>query len=181
MRLINRVLAALLSLALIVLGVLVIAEVIAARVGRKPAIVHWRQAYAWAGRTSWNQGSVRVTCIVLAVLGLVLLLAELKRAPVTRLATEPADSDAEVIDTAYTSRGAAAAVRAAVTGVDGVRSASVGVSRRKVTVTAKSSARDKAAAQRLAEPVSAAAEQRLSALQLRKTPSVSARVTPRSR
>jgi hypothetical protein len=181
MRHANRVLAALLSLALIAAGVLLIIEVIAGRLGNHPAVVDWRPAYDWAKRTTWNAGSIRVACAVLIVLGLALLIAELKPARVSRLAADPAQAGAAGIDTAYTRRGLAAAVRSAVTGVDGVRGASVKVRRRKVTVAATTTARDKTTARSLRDPIVAAARQRLTALKLRRTPAVSVRVTPRTR
>ena len=81
----------------------------------------WHPVYAWAKRTTWNAGSVRVTCAVLILLGLVLLIAELKPARVSRLKADPVQPGAAPIDTAYTRRGLATAIRSAVTGVDGVR------------------------------------------------------------
>lgn len=181
MRHANRVLAALLSLALIAGGVLLIIEVIADRVNHSAAIVNWRPAYDWAKRTTWNAGSVRVACVVLILLGLVLLIAELKPARASRLAADPARAGAADLDTAYTRRGLAAAIRSAVTGVDGVRGASVKVKRRKVKIAATAAAQDSAAARSLRKPVLAAAQQRLTTLQLRSAPSVSARVRPGSR
>jgi Family of unknown function (DUF6286) len=181
MRHANRVAAALVSLALIAAAFLLIIEVIADRVSHSPAVVDWHPAYDWAKRTTWSAGSIRVACAVLIPLGLVLLIAELKPARVSRLAADPAQAAAAGIDTAYTRRGLAAAIRSAVTGVDGVGSASVRVKRRKITIAATSAARDKAAARSLREPILGAARQRLTALELRRTPSVSVRVTPRSR
>ncbi|HEY2577770.1 MAG TPA: DUF6286 domain-containing protein [Streptosporangiaceae bacterium] len=181
MRHANRVLAALLSLALIVAGVLLIIEVIAGRVNHRASVVDWHPAYDWARRTTWNEGSIRVTCVVLILLGLALLIAELKPARVSRLAADPAQAGAAGIDSAYTRRGLAAAIRSAVTGVDGVRSTSVKVRRRKVTIAATAAATGKAAARSLRDPISAAARQRLTALKLRRAPAVSVRVTPRSR
>jgi hypothetical protein len=181
MRLVNRLLAALLALALIVLGVLVVIEVVTHWFTNTAAIVHWHQAYTWAGRTSWKQGSVRVTCIILAVLGLILLFAELRPAKVARLPADPAQAGAQGIDTAYTRRGAAASIRAAVVDVDGIRGTSVSVRRRTVRIAATSSARDKLTAQTLKQPVVDAVTARLDALQLRSTPSVSVRISPRSR
>jgi hypothetical protein len=108
-------------------------------------------------------------------------MAELKPARVSRLAADSAQAGADGIDTAYTRRGLAAAIRSAVTGVDGVRGASVKVKRRKVTVAATAAAQDKAAARSLRDPILAAARQRLMALKLRRSPAVSVRVTPRSR
>jgi hypothetical protein len=55
------------------------------------------------------------------------------------------------------------------------------VKRRKVTVAVTAAAQDKAAARSLRDPISAAARQRLTALKLRREPSVSVRVTSRSR
>jgi len=181
MRHANRVLAALLSLALVSAGVLLIIEVIADRVSNRPSVVDWRPAYDWARHTTWNEGSIRVASVVLILLGLVLLIAELKPARVSRLAADPAHAGVAGIDTAYTRRGLAAAIQSAVTSVDGVRNASVKVKRRRVTIAATAAARDKAAARNLRDPISAAAGQRLTALKLRRAPSVSVRVTARSR
>jgi hypothetical protein len=181
MRLANRVVAALLSLAVACVGVLLIIEVVAARTGQHAVIVSWPAAYDWATRTAWISGSIRVTAGILIALGLVLLIAELKPARVSRLAADPAKAGAADIDTIYTRRGVAVAIRSAVTDLDGVRGASVKVTRRKVTIEATAAARDKAAARTLREPVTAAARQRLAALSLRQPSAVSVRVVPGSR
>jgi hypothetical protein len=176
MRLINRLLAALLSLALIAAGVLVVIEVIADRVFGKSALTHWRTLYNWADRTSWVQGSVRVGCIVIAALGVVLLLAELRRAKPKRL---PIASD--LTDAAYTRRGVAATIRSAVNDVDGINHTDVTVKRRKVKVAATTAGRQPYTAQSLREPATSAAQQRLDTLELSPTPSLSVRVTTGSR
>ena len=181
MRLANRVLAALLSLALIVVSVLLIAEVIADRTSHHPAVVHWRSAYNWASTPPGTAGSIRVICGILIVAGLVLLIAELKPARVSRLPADPSEAGTDAIDTAYTRRGLAAAIRSAVTAVDGVRSTAVKVRRRKVRIAAVASAQDRAAARSLHDPIADAARQRLTALKLRRTPAVAVRVSPRSR
>jgi hypothetical protein len=178
-RLVNRVLAALLSLALACAGVILIVEVVAYRVNSHgPAIVNWHPAYTWAARTTWIDGSIRGAAAILIALGLALLLAELKPARVSRLAADPDQAGAPGIDTAYTRRGVAAAVRSAVTDVDGVRGASVTVRRRRVAVAATAAALDKAAAQTLRESVTTAARQRLAQLNLRHASALSVRVTP---
>ena len=160
---------------------LLIAEVIADRTSHRVAIVHWRAAYDWAQHTTWNAGSIRVVCGILILVGLVLLIAELKPARVSRLPADPAEAGADAIDTAYTRRGLAAAIRSAVTAVDGVRSTAVKVKRRKVRIAATASAQDRAAARSLHDPIADAARQRLTALKLRRPPTVSVRVSPRSR
>ncbi|HST49961.1 DUF6286 domain-containing protein [Jatrophihabitans sp.] len=171
MRLINRLLAALLSLALIVAGVLVVVEVVAQRLGRGPAIVDWPQLHDWVRRTPWQQGSVRVASILLVLAGLVLLAAELRRGRPGRLAVR-----SEVTDAAYTRRGVAAAIRSAVSDVDGITSATVSVSRRKVTVEATTAGLQPYTAAGLQEPATAAARQRLDALELREPPALSVTV-----
>jgi len=141
MRIVNRLLAALLALALIVGAVLLIIEVIATTLGHQQALVHWHQSYAWAHRTPWQQGSVRVAAATLLVLGFLLLIAELKRPRVSRLpvaAQDAGDQD----DVAFTRRGVAAALRAAVTDVDGIMAATVRVKRRSVSVQAQAAAQD---------------------------------------
>jgi hypothetical protein len=181
MRLVNRVLAALLSLALVAGAVLLIATVVADRTSHHQGIVHWRAAYHWARTTTWDAGSIRVISGILILVGLVLLIVELKPARVSRLAADPTEAGADAIDTAYTRRGLAAAIRSAVTAVDGVRSTTVKVKRRTVKIAATASAQDRTAARSLREPITDAARQRLSALKLRRTLSVSVRVAPRSR
>jgi hypothetical protein len=181
MRLVNRVLAALLSLALLAAAVLLIATVVADRTSHHQGIVPWHTAYHWAKTTSWDAGAIRVICGILILVGLVLLILELKPTRVSRLPAEPAETGADAIDTAYTRRGLAAAIRSAVTAVDGVRSSSVKVKRRKVKIDATASAQDRAAARTLRDPITDAVRQRLSALKLRRTPSVSVSVVPRSR
>lgn len=181
MRLANRVIAALLTLAVACAGVLLIIEVIAARTGQHAVIVSWHAAYNWAARTAWISGSIRVTAGILIAAGLLLLIGELTPARVSRLAADPSKAGAAGIDTAYTRRGVAAAIRSAVTDVDGVRDASVTVTRRKITIEATAAAQDKAAARTLREPVTTAARQRLAALSLRHASALAVHVNPGSR
>src|SRR5580704_10973793 len=114
MRLVNRVLAALLSLALVAAAVL-IATVVADRTSHHQGIVHWRAAYHWAQTTTWDAGSIRVISGILILAGLVLPIVELKPARVSRLDADPTEAGADAIDTAYTRRGLPAAIRSGVT------------------------------------------------------------------
>lgn len=180
MRIVNRLLAALLALFLIVLGVLLIIEVIAARLGHQPAVVQWHQSYHWLYRTHWQQGSVRVTAAALLVLGVLLLVAELRRPRVSRLPVGAEGSNAPD-DVAFTRRGVAATLRAAVTDVDGIRSATVRVKRRSVSVQAHAAAQDADAARALRDPATTAAQDRLRSLQLASPPRLTVRVATRSR
>jgi hypothetical protein len=178
-RLANRALGALLSVALACVGALLIIEVVADRLRHRTALVDWHPAYRWAARTTWTAGSVRVAAGILIAAGLVLLIAELKPPRVSRLAADPGQAGAPGMDTAYTHRGVAAAVRSAVSDVDGVRGASVKVTRRRVSVAATATVLDRTAAQALREPVTAAARERLEALSLRRAAALSVRVAQR--
>ncbi|WP_375482038.1 DUF6286 domain-containing protein [uncultured Jatrophihabitans sp.] len=180
MRLLNRALAALLALALIVVGVLLIIEVIADRTVKHPAVTKWHRVYHWAQHTSWTQGSLRVGLIVVAAVGVILLLAEIKRTRVTRFRIASDDAHGP-LDAAYTRRGVADAVRTAVLDVDGVRGAKVAVTRRKVTVRAATAARDSAAAAELEQPAQDAAQQQLDALELAHAPRLRLTATERKR
>ena len=113
------------------------------------------------------------------MLGLALLIAELKRPRVSRLAV--ADEVDAPDDVAFTRRGVAASIRAAVAEVDGIRSAAVRVRHRTVRVRAVSAAEDVDAARTLQQPATTAAEDRLRTLQLASSPRLSVRVAPRSR
>lgn len=176
MRFVNRLLAALVALALAAVGVLVVIEVIAERLGNDPAIVEWPDIYRWAQRTSLAQGSVRVACIITAVAGLALLLIEFKRRRPTRLAV-----DSDGADAAYTRRGVARAIGDVVDEVDGVQRAAVTVRRRRIRIRARSSGVEPYTAQSLEEPVTEAARSRLADLELKSEPRLQVQVTNRRR
>ncbi|MBE7195863.1 MAG: alkaline shock response membrane anchor protein AmaP [Gordonia polyisoprenivorans] len=176
MRLINRLLAALAALGLAVLGALIVIEVVAQRLSDRPVVVTWHHIYAWAARTSPTQGSVRVTCIVLAVTGLLLLVFELKPSRPRRLTTESADTD-----TAYTRRGVAVAIGHAVGDVDGINHVAVTVRRHRIRVHARTAGLQPYTAQTLTDPVQQAAHRRLDELELRPAPRLHVQVRTRSR
>lgn len=176
MRLPNRILAALLSAALIVAGLLTLVEVIAGLTGNQPVIAQWQRPYIWATQTTWSQGSVRVTCIIVALVGLALLVAELKPSKPKRFPVASEDTDA-----AYTRSGIAAAIRSAVTDVDGISGAAVTVKRRRVKVDATTAGVQPDAARSLRPEATQAATARLDALELRPAPSLSVRVRTRRR
>ena len=180
MRLFNRALGALLALALVVAGVLLIIEVVADRTVKHPAVVKWHRVYHWAQHTTWTQGSLRVGLIVVAAVGVILLLAEIKRTRVTRFRIAT-DDDHAPLDAAYTRRGVAGAVRTAVLDVDGVRGVKVAVKRRKVKVQAATAARDSTAAGELAQPAREAAQHQLDALELAHAPRLQLTATARKR
>ena len=177
MRIINRPLAFLAACALLAASVILVIEVIAAAVGRGPAVVPWDSWYAWAEGTRFKEGVIRFWAIVLIVLGSALLYLQLKPRRATRVPTE---SDHEATDAAITRRGLRGALEAAATGVDGVRTATADVSRGKAAITCLAAGRDRQAARALSAPVLAAAQAALDGMQPRRPLRLSVRVTPGS-
>jgi Family of unknown function (DUF6286) len=178
MRLVNRPLAFMLAAALIAGSVVVIAEVIGFAVHRSPLLVHWSTWYYWAGRTRWNTLVVRVWSVILIVVGALILSLQLKPRRVIRL---PLRSGHDATDAAVTRRGLAGMLRAAATSVDGVSKATVTIRRRRVRITAATTARGRAAAGALTEPVTQALRARLDNLNMRHPPRLTVRVIPRGR
>jgi hypothetical protein len=176
MRLVNRLFGAVLALGLATLGVLVVIEVIAERLDKPPVVVPWHRIYHWAEHTSLTQGSVRVACILTAVLGLMLLFAELKRSRPKRLA---AASDS--VDAGYTRRGVATAISQAVDDVDGVSDTAVTVRRRRIRVNARASGLEPHTAESLRGPATEAARSRLTDLELKREPRLKVRLSGRGR
>lgn len=169
MKFINRVLAALLALGLIIGGLLLVMEVIAQRVGSAPVLVRWDSAYKWSNTTTWDSNTLRIAFILTAIIGLVLLIAELQRSALKRL---PVAGPADNLDIAYTRRAVAGTAKNAAIGVDGVRGANAVVGKRSIKVTATSSATDASTAKSLADTVTAAVERQLDDLQLNSPPRV---------
>ncbi|HZC52870.1 MAG TPA: DUF6286 domain-containing protein [Mycobacterium sp.] len=176
MRLVNRLLAALLALGLATIGVLVVIEVIAERLDKPPAVVSWHRLYHWGENTSLTQGSVRVACIVTAALGLALLFAELKRGRPKRLAVASSS-----VDAGYTRRGVATALSQAVNDVDGLNKAAVTVRRRRIRIRARTSGIEPYTANSLRGPATEAAQVRLKDLELKRQPRLNVRVSTRRR
>jgi hypothetical protein len=175
-RLINRPLAALLSLALLAASALIVIEVAADRLVDHAALIDWHRVYAWAERTSWTQGSVRVGSILIAILGVLLLAVELRRGAPHRLRIASESTDA-----AYTRRGVAATLRNAVNDVDGITHTTVTVTRHKISVSATTAGRQPHTAESLRAPATVAAQHRLDTLELSPAPRLSVRVSTRSR
>jgi Family of unknown function (DUF6286) len=175
MRMVNRPLAFVLAVALVVGGILLVVEVIGYAISSKYVLINWPAWYRWSEQTTWNRAVVKTWSIILIAVGLLLLILELKRPKVTRLAL---NSDDAATDAAITRKGLAGTLRAAATDVDGVSKASVTVTRSKATVNATGAAHDPRGANSVTEPLTDAVQQRLDGLNLAKPPRL--RVTTRS-
>ena len=178
MRILNRFLAFILALAVLAVCIVVIVEVIAYAINGEHLIVDWMSWQQWAERTTFNSTVIKVLSIVFIVVGLILLLAEFKPRRVTRVSLL---SDEVATDAAITTKGLAVVARTATADVDGVSNASASASSRRVTVTATAAERDKAHAQALTAPVTAAVQTRLDSLRMQRHPRLSVRVKTRSR
>ena len=178
MRLVNRPLALILAAALAVAAIIVIIEVIAVAVNHGPVLLHWTTWYRWASRTRWDQLVIRVWSAILIVIGVAILVLELKPRRVTRL---PLRSAHDATDAAVTRGGLAGTLRAAATGVDGVSAAAAVVRRRRARVTATAAARGRPATEALRQPVTQALQGRLDGLDLRHPPRLKVRVYSRRR
>ncbi len=173
MKQVNRVLGALLSVALLLAGLLVVVEVIAFRVSGTPVMVDWRTAYGWAGRHAWQDGTIRTSCALLILVGLLLLALELKPQRPSRLRVA-----SDLTDAAYTRRGVAAFVRSAVGEVEGIERPRVKVRWRAVRVSARTSGLKIHPAGALREQVVLVAQSRLDELELAPAPGLAVRVKP---
>jgi hypothetical protein len=135
-RVLLRVLAPLLGLAVALVGVLVLLEVVAASVRPDDGdglVVPWPDWYATLGRITWSDSPVPGIAIGTAVLGLLLVLVGL-------LARRPdiaVDGPAPEITVATSPRVLARLVGRRVRAADDVAAASVTASRRRVSVAAE--------------------------------------------
>jgi len=96
MRVLNRILAAVLALALFVGGLLVAVEIVVAAFDRRPWVLPHDQWYRSATERSWQAAPPRWIFIGLVVAGLVLLWSQLARRRPSTLALTPAAVPADV-------------------------------------------------------------------------------------
>jgi hypothetical protein len=115
-------------------AVILVVEVIADRAGAAPVVLNWHRVYHWADTTSWAEGPIRAVSIVLVLLGLAIVLTQLKPRRPEQLAVT---SETDATDAAITRQGTAHSIRHAVTNIDGVDKATVAVRRRRITVKAR--------------------------------------------
>jgi hypothetical protein len=159
----NRLLAFIAAAGIVVVGIIVIVEVIAARSGAAPVIVGWHSILNWGRRNTWNATSVELACALTAVAGLLLVAPQLRRRRPTRLSVASEDGT----DAALTRKGVAAAVRGAVNDVEGINRSRVKVTYRRIAVNAMSYAATESTATDLKQAVRQAAQEVVDDLQLR--------------
>ncbi|SDQ85547.1 DUF6286 domain-containing protein [Quadrisphaera sp. DSM 44207] len=138
----NRVLSALLALALLLGGLLAVVEVVLAQLGRPSWLVPHEQWASWLDQRTWDQPVVQAVLAGLVVLGLLLLLAALRRGRPSSLplAARGGGTPAGVRVTA-SRRGIERTLAAAARRAPGVSRADARVSRRKAVVRARTALR----------------------------------------
>jgi hypothetical protein len=135
-RVLLRVLAPLLGLAVAAVGVLLVIEVVAAWVrpdATTGLVVPWPDWYVTLGRLSWADTPIPAIAIGAAVVGLVLVLVGL----LARRTDIPVDGPAPEMTVTTSPRVLARLVGRRVRSTDDVAAASVTASRRKVSVAAQ--------------------------------------------
>jgi hypothetical protein len=163
MRILNRILALIVSLALIAVGVIVIIEVIAAQSNSSPVIINWHATLRWGQSHSWSNTTIIVISAITAAVGLLLLIVQVWRRKPARLTIV----SGAATDAALTRKGVGVSIRAAVVDVEGIASSKVKVGRRRIRVIARSTATRAHTAEELKTEVDKAAATQLESLHLR--------------
>lgn len=177
MPVVNRVLSVLLALAFLVLGVVVVVEIIANAVGHHGhALVAYQRPGRWLHGNAWDTRQVIAGLIVVGVIGLLLLLSQLKPRSPGLLVLH---SDVENVTVAMPRRSLSRAIsRVADAQVAGVSAATTQLGTRSVAVTAVTHLRDTTG---LADQVQTAVSSFLDGLGLERTPAVRVSLDQRER
>ena len=172
-RTVNRIVSALLALALAVGGALVVVEVVLAALDKDHWILPHRDWAASARETAFSDRSARILFAVLVAVGLALLLLELARRRVPALPMAPA---AEGVEADLDRRGVERWLGTRLAEVEGVAGTKAKIARRSVEVRGRTPQRDVAEVQQRLE---VAAQERLDELGLAAPLSAKAKVTSR--
>lgn len=175
LHLVNRVLAALVALALVCLAVIVTVEVARWFVGEPSWLVPWRSWEASLSDLRADDPLLVATAVGVALLGLLLLVFELKPRKPQDLPAAPLLPD---VRTVVTRKGLASASETAARSVSGVVAADTSVRRSRVDVTART--RSRGEQRELRDRVRAAVQSTLDDLALERPPSVRVRIAEES-
>ncbi|MGX5653597.1 DUF6286 domain-containing protein [Geodermatophilus nigrescens] len=160
MRALNRALAVLLALVLLVGGLLAVVEIVLAALDRPHLLVPHERWSAWLREQTFTTGVVRAVLVGLVVLGLLLLVAGLRRGRPGRV---PLAARTDGVHVTASRRGLERALARAARRADGVTDARVRAGRRSVRVRAETALR---AAEGLRPRIGAAVDQQLEELGL---------------
>ena len=172
MRIVNRVLAAVLALGLLVGGLIVAVEIVVAGFDRRPWVLPHDDWYRSALQRTWESAPPRWIFIGLIAAGLVLLFIQIARRRPTALALTPGAVPADV-----GRRSLERSLAREATSVDGIAAAKAKVRKDKADVVASSNRRQ---TDDLAPVVSQALDRRMAAVGLARPPAVRGKVQGRS-
>jgi hypothetical protein len=175
-RIANRLLAFVVALALAAAGIITVIEVIGERGFESgPLVVSWRRWLHWGQRNTWQALSVEIACGAIALIGLILVLVQLRRRRPNRISVDAAGNTS----VALTRGGLATTIRSAVLDVEGIDRARVKVRRRGISIKAASAAATSTEAETYTGRVREAVEEELEPLQLQSRQRLKVRVQPR--
>jgi len=166
----RRVLAFVLATALLAAAVIGLVEIALAALHRPPWVVPGADWANWLRGHHWNDGVVRAGLIVVLVVGLLILVAGVRRGRPAELAltsTEPG------VTLAASRRSVERVLEAAAHSIPGITSARVSARRHGVRVDARTRVRD---AGDLRDRVEAAVRESIAGLDLSRPPPLSVRV-----
>ncbi len=178
MRTLDRVLTVLLGVAGLLLGVLVVVEVVAAALGRPAVVLPYGPVAGWLRENPWSATAVIAIAVGLLVLGLLLLLAELKPRRRTDIVLTGHDP---VVTTTLSTRSLGHLLETAATATPGVERASARARARRARLSVHVPVRDSAEVTRIGREAEANARAALEELQLRRTPKLRVRTRQEAR
>ena len=167
MRTLDRLLTVLLAVAGLVLGVLVVVEVVAAALDRPAVVLPYGPVAGWLRDNPWSAVAVIAIAVGLLVLGLLLLLAELRPRRRTDLVLTGHDP---AVTTTLSTRSLGRVLETAATATPGVERARARARARRARLEVRVPVRDPAEVARIGREAEANATAALEELQLRRTP-----------
>jgi hypothetical protein len=177
-RIFNRLLAFVVALAIAAAGIITIVEVIGERAfSSGPVIIDWRGMLRWGQHNTWQAMSVELACGATALVGLLLVLLQVKPRRPSRIPLQAGENTT----VALTRGGMATTVRAAALDVEGISGAKVKVRHSRIAVKVRSAAVTNSEAQAYSGPVHDAVSEQLDPLEPRQRQRIKVRVQTRSK
>jgi hypothetical protein len=171
-RVANRVVSALVALALLAAAAIGLVEIVLAALGRAPWLVERSHVAADLHERAWEDGGVRLIAILVMIVGLVLVVVALKRSLISDLRMT---SDSDAVEATVTRKSLQSYLAGVAASQGGVTSASASIGRKRVVLTVESPLRDPGD---LGARVDAVVTERLSSLRLANPMQSSVKIQP---
>ncbi|GAA1680532.1 DUF6286 domain-containing protein [Fodinicola feengrottensis] len=173
MRLVNRMLALVIGIAMVAIAVLVTVEVVLANLGQARWLIPYQNVAALLAGRTWQSSSVRAVLVAVAVVGLVLLISQLW--PRQRRFVELSGA-ADGIDPVLPRSSLRKAIDAAAAAEDGVRATAVNLGPRRAIIRLVTTRHDEEQDKEVATRVAQRVTQRIADIGLARPPRVTVRV-----